>query len=185
MCFTTLIHEEIFVNLEIRLWLIFLINIEFFEWMDISFRYERLFSFQYVNIEEVWWFKILDIYKVTQKSVKVFLLLLVTQSCPTLCDPMDCSPPGSSFHGILQARILEWVPLSFSRGSSQLWDWTQVSSIAGRFVIIWPTKEAQVSRIFKAELYVKLWSEGSSLQMEVFLLYLPLYKHVFWEHEHA
>ena len=42
----------------------------------------------------------------------------VTQSCPTLCDPMDCSPPGSSVHGILQARILEWVAISFSRGSS-------------------------------------------------------------------
>ena len=38
----------------------------------------------------------------------------VTQSCPTLCDPMDCSPPGSSVHGILQARILEWVAISFS-----------------------------------------------------------------------
>ena len=42
----------------------------------------------------------------------------VTQSCPTLCDPVDCSPPGSSVHGILQARILEWVAISFSRGSS-------------------------------------------------------------------
>ena len=42
----------------------------------------------------------------------------VAQSCPTLCDPMDCSLPGSSIHGILQARILEWVAISFSRGSS-------------------------------------------------------------------
>ena len=42
----------------------------------------------------------------------------VTQSCPTLCDPVDCSPPGSSIHGILQATILEWVAISFSRGSS-------------------------------------------------------------------
>ena len=41
----------------------------------------------------------------------------VIQSCPTLCDPMDCSPPGSSIHGIFQARILEWVAISFSRGS--------------------------------------------------------------------
>ena len=40
----------------------------------------------------------------------------VAQSCPTLCDPVDCSPPGSSVHGILQARILEWVAISFSRG---------------------------------------------------------------------
>ena len=43
----------------------------------------------------------------------------VAQSCPTLCDPMDCSLPGSSVHGILQARILEWGAISFSRGSSQ------------------------------------------------------------------
>ena len=41
-------------------------------------------------------------------------LCLVTQSCPTLCDPVDCSPPGSCVHGILQARILEWVAISFS-----------------------------------------------------------------------
>ena len=44
--------------------------------------------------------------------------VLVTQSCPTLCDPMNCSPPGASVHEILQARILEWVAISFSRGSS-------------------------------------------------------------------
>ena len=43
----------------------------------------------------------------------------VPQACPTLCDPMDCNPPGSSVHGILHARILEWVAISFSRGSSQ------------------------------------------------------------------
>ena len=45
--------------------------------------------------------------------------VLVAQSCPTVCDPMDCSLPGSSVHGILQARILEWVAIPFSRGSSQ------------------------------------------------------------------
>ena len=52
------------------------------------------------------------------------------QSCPTLCDPIDCSPPGSSVHGILQARILEWVAISYSRGSSQPRDWTHVSDIS-------------------------------------------------------
>ena len=45
--------------------------------------------------------------------------VLVAELCPTLCDPMDCSSPGSSVHGILQARILEWVAFPFSRGSSQ------------------------------------------------------------------
>ena len=46
----------------------------------------------------------------------VCVCVLVTQSCLTLCDPMDCSPPGSSVHGISQARVLEWVAISFSRG---------------------------------------------------------------------
>ena len=48
----------------------------------------------------------------------------VTQSCLTLCDPMDCSLPGSSVHGILQAKILEWVAIPYSRGSSQPRDQT-------------------------------------------------------------
>ena len=53
-------------------------------------------------------------------------------SCVQLCDTMDCSPPGSSIHGIFQASILEWVAVSFSRGSFQPWDRTQVSRIEGR-----------------------------------------------------
>ena len=65
----------------------------------------------------------------------------IAQSCLTLCDPMDCSPPGSSLHGILQARILEWVAIPFSRGSSQPRDWTQVSRIAGRHFNLWATRE--------------------------------------------
>ena len=48
------------------------------------------------------------------------------QSCPTLCDPMDCSPPGSSVHDVIQSRILEWVAMSFSRGSSQQRDWSLI-----------------------------------------------------------
>ena len=55
--------------------------------------------------------------------------VLVAQSCLTLCDPMNCSLLGSSVHGTLQARILEWVAISFSRGSSQPRDQTQVSCI--------------------------------------------------------
>ena len=57
--------------------------------------------------------------------------VLITQSCPTLCDPMDCSPPGTSVHGILQARTPEWVAISFSRESSQPRDRTWLSHIAG------------------------------------------------------
>ena len=52
------------------------------------------------------------------------------QSCLTLCDPMHCSPPGSSVHGIFPARILEWVATSFSRGSSQPRDRTRISCIS-------------------------------------------------------
>ena len=66
----------------------------------------------------------------------------VTQSYLTLCDPVDCSPPGSSVHGILQARILEWIAMSFSSRSSQPRDRTQVSCIAGRRFILWATGEA-------------------------------------------
>ena len=68
----------------------------------------------------------------------------VTQSCPTLCDSMDCSLPGFSVHGILQARIPEWVAITFSRESSQPRDWTWVSHLEGRFVTIWATREVQV-----------------------------------------
>ena len=60
----------------------------------------------------------------------------VAQSCPTLCDPVDCIPPDSSVHGILQARILERVAISFSKGSSLPRDQTQVSCTAGRFFTI-------------------------------------------------
>ena len=58
---------------------------------------------------------------------------------------MDCSLPGSSVHGIFQARVLEWVAISFSRGSSQPRDQTQVSSIADRYFTVWATREAQNS----------------------------------------
>ena len=61
------------------------------------------------------------------------------QWCPTLCDPIDHSPPGSSVHGILQARILEWTAIPFSRESSQTRDRTQVSCTACRFFTIWAT----------------------------------------------
>ena len=63
--------------------------------------------------------------------------VLVVQLCPTLWDPMDCSPPGSCVHGILQARIPEWVAISFSRGSSWPRDRTRVACLPGRFFTIW------------------------------------------------
>ena len=71
------------------------------------------------------------------KGLHVIIVNVCSQSCLTLCDPMDCSPPGSSVHGILQARILEWVTISYSRGSSQPRDWTDISCgpCTGRWVV--------------------------------------------------
>ena len=74
--------------------------------------------------------------------------MLVAQSCPILCNLMDCSTPGSSMHGISQARILEWVTISFSRGSSQPRSRTQVSCIAGRFFTVWVTRDKNQRSIF-------------------------------------
>ena len=65
----------------------------------------------------------------------------VAQSCPTLCDPMDCSLPSSSVHGIFQAIVLEWIAISFSRESSRPRDRTQVSRIVGRCFTVWATRE--------------------------------------------
>ena len=70
--------------------------------------------------------------------------VLVTQLC--LCDPMDRSPPGSSVHGILQARILEWVVILFSRGFSKPRDQIRVSYIGGRFFTVWVTREALINQ---------------------------------------
>ena len=67
--------------------------------------------------------------------------MLVAQSCPTFCDPMDCRPLGSSVHGIFQARILDLVAIFFSRGSSRPRNRTWISCIAGRFFTF--TREAQ------------------------------------------
>ena len=66
----------------------------------------------------------------------------IPQLCPTFCNPMDCNPLSSSVHGILQARILEWIVISFSRGSSLPRGRTQVSHIAGRLFTLWATREA-------------------------------------------
>ena len=67
----------------------------------------------------------------------------VAQPCLTLCDPMDCSLPGSSVHGIFQARVLEWTAISFSREPSQPRDRTWVSCVVDRRFTIWATREAQ------------------------------------------
>ena len=99
-------------------------------WEDIISAWEaRLINCFSLFIPQVW-------------KVKV----LVTQSCPTLCNPINYKPAGSTVHRILQARILEWVAISFSRESSWPRDWTRVSCIAGRFFTIWTTREAHILR---------------------------------------
>ena len=87
--------------------------------------------------------ELIDVLRSQKKKKKMDVL--VAQSCPTLCNPMNCSPRGSSVYGILQARILEWVAISFSRGSSQPRDPTWVFWIAGGFFTNWATREAQYS----------------------------------------
>ena len=79
------------------------------------------------------------------------LYCLVTQSCLTLCNPVDCIPPGSSLHGISQARILEWVAISSSRGPSRSRAQTQVSCIGRQILYQWATREAP---IIKSSLYL-------------------------------
>ena len=77
--------------------------------------------------------------------------VLIPQSCPTLSDPVYSSLPGSSFHGLLQARILEWVATSCSMGSSWPRNQTWVSCIAGRFYTIWVTSEAPGNLFIKKQ----------------------------------
>ena len=80
-----------------------------------------------------------------EQIIKIFVsgcgqrMCIHAQSCPVLCDPMDCSPPGSSVHGILQARIPEWAAMPSSRGSSQPRDQTQVSCTGKWIFYHWTT----------------------------------------------
>ena len=73
----------------------------------------------------------------------------VARSCPTLCNSIDCSPAGSSVNGIFQARMLEWVAISFSRGSSQPRDRSRVSHIVGRCFTIWNLKLVETRRLIE------------------------------------
>ena len=86
-------------------------------------------------------------------------------SCVRLCDPMDCSLPGSSAHGIFQAVVLEWIAISFSRGSSQPRDRTLVSRIVDRCFPVWATGEVTCCLVnFK----------NSFLHTRAYLLHFPL-----------
>ena len=89
----------------------------------------------------------------------------VTQSCLTLCYPMDCSLPASSVHGMFQAIVLEWIAISFSRVSSQTRDWIWVSRIVDRHFTIWATREVIYMythvKNFTAVLYSIEWTNHS------------------------
>ena len=83
------------------------------------------------------------VYSGRKGKLRISVCSKVSELCLTLCNPRDCSPPGFSVYGILQAKILEWVAIPFSRGSSQPRDWTLVSHIANIFFTIWAAREAQ------------------------------------------
>ena len=100
------------------------------------------------------------------KAQITYYKVLVTQSCPTHCDPVDYtySPSGSSVHEILQARILEWVAILFSRGSTWPKDWTRVSCIAGRFFTTWATRKATYYKDYlqKGKKHILTWKWSGS-----------------------
>ena len=102
-------------------------------------------SFSFLNLKRVK-FKLCkrNLHKNSGTILSFFALrcCLVIKSCRTLWDPMDCSPPGSSVHGIFQTRILEWVAISSSKGFSQPRDQTQVFCIDRHILYHWATREA-------------------------------------------
>ena len=85
---------------------------------------------------------------INSSTFNAFSLVLVAQTCPTLCNPMNCSPPSFSVCEIFQTRILEWITISFSRGYSWPRDWTPVSWIAGIFFTVWATGKIQFKFMF-------------------------------------
>ena len=110
--------------------------------------------------------------------------LLVVQSCPPFWEPMDCSTSGSSVHGVFQERILQWVAIPFSKGSSWLRDRTQVSCIAGRLFTVWATREpwelTSTPRHGNAwALWPREWSGRRTISQEILQLDLSC---GFWTH---
>ena len=115
-------------------------------------------------------------------NIKMGVKVLVTHLCPTLCDTMDCthcSQPGFSVPGILQARILEWVAISFSRGSSWPRDRSWVSCITGRYLTVWALKSYSVQGTLLSTLTILLLIRTTRLMVLVLLI---IYS---WENQHT
>ena len=107
-------------------------------------QHEANYRYQYISTLNT----VKDISLMRFHHMFIVCVCVHTQSCPTLCNTMDCSPPDSSVHGIFQARILKWVSISSSRGSFQPWTQTHVFSIASRFLTTEPLGKPQQSVSF-------------------------------------
>ena len=95
--------------------------------------------------------------------IQLVLLVFSQWVVSDSCDPMDYSPTGSSVHGISQARILEWVAIFFSRRSSWLRDWTQVSCITGRLFAFWATRKADLCILERRNEFSRFLHESHEL----------------------
>ena len=160
-------QEPVFINEGVPLWLglsEILFNLKYLVLheipMSIAKCYRCLRMFFNWILWLGWWREAsvsLGIFSITHS---VCQFVVVAWLCPTLCDPMDYCLPGSSVHRILQARILEWVAISFSRGSSRPRDWTWVSCIAGRFFTSWATREVLVYHMAYLTHGILKWKVG-------------------------
>ena len=107
-----------------------------------------------------------------RKTARGYILkvkwIVSCQSCPTLCSPVDYSLPCSFIHWILQARILEWVAIPFSRGLSWCRDQTQVSSIAGSFFSVWATRAQNSTCVLGSHWYIKKEKWITPFRLSVF-----------------
>ena len=111
-------------------------------------------------VQQSWWVTVGATGRREQHHINKRHACLAAQSCPTLCNSFACSPPASSVHGIFQARILEWVAISYLRGSFWPRDQTQVSCIVGTFFTMWATRETdylQMFYVFMAYLTYFFW----------------------------
>ena len=108
--------------------------------------------------------------------MKVLVKMLVARLCPTPCDLMDCISRGSSFHEILQARILEWIAIPFSRESSWPKDRTWVSCIAGWFCTIWATRWNSLQLL--QCLFFWLRSFGQTLRIQMITIAITKYPRI-------